>query len=231
MRMLMHPVESCCWCWCWCCCSSLLLICYLLYQCEADTKDVEKLVNVFWNAVEKLAIDGDNSMSREMAQVAHAEICKNGYGMGHLSSLHALHLFALTGVVPAFYASVAFVSESHLLGPSLFFETYGEESRFDNSGQEKTIKMQFDELCKSLHDAGRPHIFPSFTENYLCGKARAAKKKELYFMYNGNLQSVIKVIKVEYRQSANMYNLKVLACGEWHPMSDLMTPVHKMENM
>jgi hypothetical protein len=148
--------------------------------------------------------------------------------MGHLSLLHALHLFALTGVVPAFYASAAFVSESHLLGPALFFKTFGEELYFDNNGEEKTIKTQFDDLCKSLCDAGRPHIFPSFRENYLCSKACAAKKKELYFICNGNLQSVI---KVDYRQSANVYNLKILAWGEWHPMSDLMTPVHKMENM
>jgi len=210
----------------------------LLYQGEADRVAVLEFINQGWDILSGLQPAGGDEKDgvgscrpanfKAKAKVAYDRMCSGQEmrGIGHLSAMSVLHLAALSGLIPACYGSVAFVSENLKYGPGRFFNQFGGESSYGPDGKKKSIDQQFQELRMALEEANRYYISERTIENHGCLRGRFLRQKEFIFFFDSKMQCIF---NIKYRPSAQVHELRVFVYGSWRRFDEIVVPPYATE--
>jgi hypothetical protein len=193
----------------------------LLWQKKGDEEEVRTFITYVQTQIRSLR-QGVERYKETGRRVYSTVSGTTGYGLGHLSSMHLMHLCALTSLIQPCYFSLAFVSENKKLGPARFFEKMNVGLDRDTS----TIAEQFQVFCDEVilqRNAGCITVMPVYLENYACGRGRPNRKNDCLFFRDGRLQTVV---SVSLHATHDKHDLMLLVRGNWEPMSDYVVPVY-----
>ena len=191
----------------------------LIWQQGGDEQKVSETITWFMGLIDRLQ-KGASSYQKTAKAVYQAALgAKRGFG--HLVTMQALHLAALTSLVQPCYYNVAFVVENRSFGPGRFFDSHNH-----TADRHQTIKMQFKNMCEDLGKAGLRNIMISTLENYACAKARNVRAPEFLLFFNNRMQTVMDVIYRPNAKQEKTFQLMILVCGCWRQFSDVVRPLY-----